>query len=203
MLRPVTRSSSPIFNYPPFGMHNCTSGGPVPYSATPCRYPVRPPYIKKSLPFCAKDIERSITPSPRDTAWAMSDENVENCRRAFEAWNRRDIDGWLAQAAPDFEWIPANPAAVERNVYRGDEEIRQAFAEIWEIWEVFRLEESEIRDLGGSVLWLGRVHAKGRTSHVELDHDFGVHILLRDDEGIRAEAFLTWQEALQAAGLSE
>jgi len=116
----------------------------------------------------------------------MSEENVENCRRAFEAWNRRDIDGWLAQAAPDFEWIPANPAAVERNVYRGEEEIRQAFAEIWEIWEVFRLEESEIRDLGGSLVWLGRVHARGRTSHVELDHDFGVHILLRDDEGIRS-----------------
>jgi hypothetical protein len=44
------------WEYPIFGMHNCTSGGPVPYSATPCRYPVRPPYIKKSLPFCARDI---------------------------------------------------------------------------------------------------------------------------------------------------
>jgi hypothetical protein len=137
----------------------------------------------------------------------MSEENVENCRRAFEAWNRRDIDGWLDQTdgwldqtAPDFEWIPANPAAVERNVYRG---VRQAFAEIWEIWEVFRLEESEICDLGGSLVWLGRVHARGKSSHVGLDHDFGVHILLRDDEGIRAEAFLTWQEALEAAGVRE
>jgi hypothetical protein len=44
------------WEYPTFGMHNCTSGGPVPYSATPCRYPVLPPYIKKSLPFCAPDI---------------------------------------------------------------------------------------------------------------------------------------------------
>jgi ketosteroid isomerase-like protein len=140
---------------------------------------------------------------PRDTAWAMSQENVENCRRAFEAWNRRDFDGWLDQAAPDFEWIPANPAAVERNVYRGDEEIRQAFAEIWEIWEVFRLKESEIRDLGDSLVWLGHVHARGKASHVELDHDFGAHILLRDHKAIRAEAFLTWQEALEAAGLEE
>ena len=130
----------------------------------------------------------------------MSEENVENCRRAFEAWNRRDIDGWLAQAAPDFEWIPANPAAVERNVYRGKEEIRQAFAEIWEIWECFAWTRARSR-LGGSIVWLGHVHARGRTSHVELDHDFAVHILLRDDEGIRAEAFLTWQEALEAAGL--
>ncbi len=44
------------YNFPPFGAHNCMSGGPVPYSATPCRYPVRPSYIKKSLPFCAADI---------------------------------------------------------------------------------------------------------------------------------------------------
>jgi hypothetical protein len=85
----------------------------------------------------------------------------------------------------------------------GDEEIRQAFAEIWEIWEVFRLEESEIRDLGDSLVWLGRVHARGKASHVELDSAFAAHILLRDDKGIRAEAFLTWQEALEAAGLQE
>ena len=133
----------------------------------------------------------------------MSDENVKNLRRAFQAWNRRDVDGWLEQTAPDFEWIPANPGAVERNVYRGDEEVRRAFAEIWEIWEEFRFEESEIRDLGGSVVWLGRVHARGRTSHVELDHDFAAHLQLRGDKAIRAEAFLTWQEALEAAGLTE
>jgi hypothetical protein len=68
---------------------------------------------------------------------------------------------------------------------------------------VFRLEESEIRDLGDSIVWLGHVHARGRTSHVKLDHDFAVHILARDDKAIRAEAFLTWQEALEAAGLTE
>jgi hypothetical protein len=34
----------------------------------------------------------------------------------------------------------------------GEEAVRQAFAEIWEIWEVFRLEESEIRDLGDSIV---------------------------------------------------
>ena len=34
------------------GPYNCTSGGPVPYSATPCRWPDSPSYIKKSLPLC-------------------------------------------------------------------------------------------------------------------------------------------------------
>ena len=41
------------FNYPPPGYHNCTSDGPVPYSATPCRpYGGTPPYIKPGLPAC-------------------------------------------------------------------------------------------------------------------------------------------------------
>ena len=35
-------------------------------------------------------------------------------RELIEAWNRRDIDALLAAAAPDVEWTPAGPAAVER-----------------------------------------------------------------------------------------
>ncbi len=41
------------FNYPPPGYHSCTSGGPVSYSATPCRPSgAKPPYIKPGLPSC-------------------------------------------------------------------------------------------------------------------------------------------------------
>jgi len=42
------------YNLPPLGYHDCTSGGPVPYSATPCRlFGSKPPsYIKPSLPVC-------------------------------------------------------------------------------------------------------------------------------------------------------
>jgi hypothetical protein len=45
------------YSFPPFGWQNCTSGGPVPYSATPCRLPyTQLPYIKKSLPVCWADV---------------------------------------------------------------------------------------------------------------------------------------------------
>ena len=42
------------FSSPALGQYNCTSGGQVPYSATPCRpYGAqRPPYIKPGLPVC-------------------------------------------------------------------------------------------------------------------------------------------------------
>ncbi len=44
------------YSFPAYGFHNCTSGGPVPYSATPCRPSpyTNPPYIKKSLPVCSQ-----------------------------------------------------------------------------------------------------------------------------------------------------
>jgi hypothetical protein len=44
------------YEYPTLGDHNCTSGGPVPYSATPCRRVdqiSQPSYIKPSLPYCS------------------------------------------------------------------------------------------------------------------------------------------------------
>lgn len=41
---------------PNYGLQNCASGGPLPYSATPCRYPMNPPYIKESLPYCWPDV---------------------------------------------------------------------------------------------------------------------------------------------------
>ena len=47
-----------IFNYnSPPSWNNCTSGAPLPYSATQCRRPYnRPPYIEKSLPVCWADV---------------------------------------------------------------------------------------------------------------------------------------------------
>jgi ketosteroid isomerase-like protein len=135
----------------------------------------------------------------------MSEENVEPIRRAIEAWNRADIDGWLDEATRDFVWIPAGPAAVERSVYRGRDEVREAMAggAGREIWEEFRFEESEIRSLGESVVWLGRVHAKGKASEVELDQEFAIHAVVRDGRLARTEGFLSRAEALEAAGLSE
>src|SRR5262245_10161452 len=132
----------------------------------------------------------------------MSEENVELIRRAIEAWNRDDIDGWLDQATADFVWIPAG-AAVEGGIYRGRDTVRQAMAGGRESWEEFRVEEGEIRSLGESVVWLGRVQAKGRSSEVELDQEFAIHAVVREGKLARTEGFVSHAEALEAAGLSE
>jgi ketosteroid isomerase-like protein len=133
----------------------------------------------------------------------MSQANVEVVRKAIEAWNQREADLLLSYAAPEIEWMPAGPAAVERAVYRGHDEVASAYAAVWETWDLFRFEGSQVRDLGDSVLWLGRVKMRGSASHVELDQEFAAHLVLRGGKLIRIQAFLSWQDALEAAGLAE
>jgi hypothetical protein len=70
-------------------------------------------------------------------------------------------------------------------------------------WEEFRCQESEVRDLGDSVLWLGRVKMKGGASHVELDQEFAIHTVLRNGKVTAVRSFLAWEEAVEALGLSE
>src|SRR6476646_7326383 len=96
----------------------------------------------------------------------MSRENVEVVRQVVEAFNRRDLAAMTRRFDPEIEWEPAGPAAVERPVYRGRDDVSSRFAAAWEAWEVFRVEESELRDLEDSIVWLGRAQLKGGTSHV-------------------------------------
>jgi len=133
----------------------------------------------------------------------VSQENVEVVRRTLEAFSDRDADLVFSYLAAEMEWEPAGPAAVEGAVYRGRVDVAGAIAALWETWEVFRLEEAEVRDLGDSILWLGRVHIKGSTSRIELDQEFANHIEVRDGKIVRVKAFIAWQEALEAVGLRE
>ena len=71
---------------------------------------------------------------------------------------------------------------------------------MWQTWEQFRFEESDVRDLGEAVLWLGRVKMKGAASHVELDQEFAVRTVLRAGKVVMVQAFLAWDDALEAAG---
>jgi ketosteroid isomerase-like protein len=133
----------------------------------------------------------------------MSQENVAKVRKGIDAWNRHDASLWLTYAAPDVEWMPAGPAAVEAAVYRGHDEVTKGFESVWRTWDEFQFVESEVRDLGEEVLWLGRVKMRGRASHLELDQEFAVRCVLRDGTFVTVQAFLAWRDALEAVGLEE
>src|SRR5438445_10756595 len=128
----------------------------------------------------------------------MSQANVEIVRKAIRAWNQREAGLLLSYAAPEIEWMPAGPAAVESAVYRGHDEVASAYAAVWETWDLFQFEESQVRELADSVLWLGRVKMRGSASQVELDQELAAHWVVRDGKFTRLQAFLSWQEALEA-----
>jgi ketosteroid isomerase-like protein len=131
----------------------------------------------------------------------MSQENVEIVRKLLEAWNEHDAELWLSYAAPEIEWMPAGPAAVEGAVYRGRDEVASGIAAVWETWDVFDFREGDLRDLGDSVLWLGRVKMRGSASGIELDQEFAIHVVAHDGKITRVHTFLTWRAALEAVGL--
>ena len=133
----------------------------------------------------------------------MAQENVDAARHLIQAFNRRDLAALTERFDPEIEWTPGGPAAVERDVYRGHDEVSNGIAATWETWETFQLEEHEARDLGDAVLWLGRARLTGGASHMELEQEFAIRLLMRHGRIVRLDGYRTWQDALEAAGLSE
>jgi ketosteroid isomerase-like protein len=103
----------------------------------------------------------------------------------------------------DIEWRPAlGPGGVEGSVYRGrDAYERWLRTELFEVWDEFRGENLEFRELPGDrILLLGELVAKGKASGLEIRTPFGQIAHLRDGMVIRLDAFADHDAALAAAG---
>jgi hypothetical protein len=102
---------------------------------------------------CTAVISRPLTPrglNLRDTARAMSQENVEPARRAFEAWNRGDVDAWVKFHHPEIEWFSeiAGRLRGPETVYRGRAGMREFWDEWHSVWDM-TIEIAEFRDYVG------------------------------------------------------
>jgi ketosteroid isomerase-like protein len=135
----------------------------------------------------------------------MSRENVEAMRRTLDGWNRGDRDGWLEPFHPEVEWSSEIARRVEgsETVYRGLKEMR----EFWDEWRAvldLTIEVAEIRDLGATVLAIGRIRTHGQGSGVDLDGPVAYVAEFGPDARIRkVRAYLDLHEALEALGLRE
>ena len=134
----------------------------------------------------------------------MSQENVEVARRALDGWNRGDIDAWMESAHADVEWSSAVARQVEgaQTVWRGREEIRRFWDEWHSLWDLF-IEISDLRDLGDTVVALGRMQITGKGSGVDLAQPVGYVIEFDGDLIRKMSAYMDPSEALAAVGLSE
>jgi ketosteroid isomerase-like protein len=130
-------------------------------------------------------------------------QNVETVRRSIEGWNRGDFDAWTQNSHPAVEFVSAVRRAAEGDStpVRGLAEMRQFWDEWHGLWDV-RIELEAVQDLGDTVVALGDIDTRGRTSGVQME--FPIAYVFEFDEGSfrRVSAYLSHAEALAAVGLS-
>jgi len=129
----------------------------------------------------------------------MAEQDVDISRRLVDAWNRRDVDAAPELCAEDMIW---ESTMVEGMVFRGLPAVLGAAEGLWTTWEVLTFDEVEVSEAGGSILWLGKVHAEGRGSTLKLDLQYGLVLEIRDGKVARARAFPSWDEGRAAVGSS-
>jgi ketosteroid isomerase-like protein len=127
----------------------------------------------------------------------------EAVRRAFEAFNRGDFEAVLPDFDPNVELV-APPQWPDDRVGWGHDGVRNVMVAWTRQFDDFRIDPSRMIDAGGDrivVLSTQRGRIKGSDSWVE--HRVGVLHELRDGKITRWRAYLSWEEALDAAGLAE
>jgi ketosteroid isomerase-like protein len=131
----------------------------------------------------------------------MSQENVKQARRGWEAVERGDFTELGEMVTPDVV-IVQPPEVPDSKTYEG----RAAVMEAWEDWptqwEEFRLDLVEIIDVSDDVLIsVTRQRGRGLNSGIKMDFEVFFVALLRDGLTARMEMFFGRKQALTAAGL--
>jgi ketosteroid isomerase-like protein len=132
----------------------------------------------------------------------MSEENVELVRRLYESWERGDLN------TPDFfdaEVVHSRIGSELPGIngeWRGHEEFGAAMASYLDALADLHIEAERIIDLGDDrVLVLSRQTARGKTSALPFDREFGDLFTLRNGKILRYDSYWDRADALEAAGL--
>ncbi len=134
----------------------------------------------------------------------MSQENVEIVRAMNDAFLAGDIETALNGLHPEIEWHATVGGIDEGRVYKGREEVVQAFVDYFEVWERMEMRAEKYIDAGGdSVVVFHHEVAKGRESGVVVETDTGTVNTIRDGKLVLVRSYMDRTQALEAAGLRE
>jgi ketosteroid isomerase-like protein len=127
--------------------------------------------------------------------------NADIVRRIYEAWSREEFPGPAGLLDAEIEYV--NPAgAIEHGTRRGLAEFSAALAKSLEVWEYWRAEPEELREVGDDVVAVVRYRTRGRGSGVEIEGRESALWKLRDGKVVRYEWFHGADDAFSAAGLT-
>jgi ketosteroid isomerase-like protein len=139
----------------------------------------------------------------RDTARAMSEENVELVRSGAEALARGDLDVMREFLDPAFEF-DVTRTDLNPRVYHGLEGLLELMGEWTSTWDDYEFEVAELIEAGEDRV-VGILHERGRMKDSDswVEHVRGVVWTIRADKVLRYDEYPTQQEALEAAGLRQ
>jgi ketosteroid isomerase-like protein len=133
----------------------------------------------------------------------MSRENVEIIRRVNAAFNTGDMERILALLHPDFETAVGPELSAEPDTYRGHDGIRRYFDSFRDAMDQIRFDPARFRASGSSVVLALRLSARGRSTGIAVEQHLGQVWTVRDGKPIGVRSYLTYGEAIRAAGLQE
>ena len=132
----------------------------------------------------------------------MSQENVELYRQGIDAFNRRDLDAFLALADPDVVGV-SRILTLEGRTLRGHDGARQWWDDLLGVFPDFTIEVVSVRDAGRLTVAAQRRRASGEGSAAPFEQLVWQVSEWRDGRVVRWEMYESEQEALEAAGLQE
>jgi ketosteroid isomerase-like protein len=133
----------------------------------------------------------------------MSRENVELLHQAIDAFNRRDLDGFLATNDPGVEFTPYERALEGLGPYRGHDGIRTWWEDSFEALPDLSAELHEVRDLGKMTFARGRLRGAGAGSGASFERTLWLVNEWHDKKVVWWHAFESEAEALEAVGRRE
>ena len=133
----------------------------------------------------------------------MSEGNVELVHSGLDAVNRGGIEAMLHMCDPEIEWIAIPGFLPDAQDYHGRAGVRAWFEKVGETFGKVQWEAEEVVDNGEQLLVALKLHASGRASGIEGEFRIFQAWTIRDGKLTRLESYLSRDEALEAAGLSE
>lgn len=128
---------------------------------------------------------------------------VEIVERGYAAFQNGGVEALRPYCAPELVVYPF-PEWMEEPEYHGFEGFRELIRGWTEGFDGFLPETEEFREAGdGSVVWLGWNTGRIRGTSNPIRQPLGAIYRLGGEQFTEIRFFMTWQETLDAAGLSE
>ncbi len=133
----------------------------------------------------------------------MSQQNVELAKQAYEASAHGDLERLFTFFDPAIEW-DVSSRLIDPARYHGHEGVREYMRRQGEAWGKQQIETAEFIDAAEDLVVVAiRFVSTGRASGIEVVARAAWVYEIRDGLLVRATAYQTKAEALEAVGLAE